>query len=183
MKKECAKCNEEKERTEFGKANGRKDGLQPYCKQCRKGYASKNKDKLAKYHREYRGREKYQEWLAEYVEKNKEYISSRSKKYRDKLKAKAFCRYGGYVCACCGETEEAFLAIDHINGGDTQHRKEIAKQGFGGNGIYYWLRKNNYPKGFQVLCHNCNWGKYVNNGICPHKENNNSSCNLISDRI
>jgi len=31
-----------------------------------------------------------------------------------------------------------------------------------------WLRKYNYPKGFQVLCHNCNMAKRF--GVCPHKE-------------
>ena len=43
------------------------------------------------------------------------------------------------------------------------------------NGIYFQgLQKkkiiiytNNYPKGFQVLCRNCNWGKY-SRGTCPH---------------
>jgi hypothetical protein len=31
-----------------------------------------------------------------------------------------------------------------------------------------WLRKNGFPKGFRVLCHNCNFahGHY---GYCPHK--------------
>jgi len=31
-----------------------------------------------------------------------------------------------------------------------------------------WLKKNNYPDGFQVLCMNCNLGKQRNNGVCPH---------------
>jgi len=25
-------------------------------------------------------------------------------------------------------------------------------------------------KKYQVLCYNCNLGKYINGGICPHKE-------------
>lgn len=32
--------------------------------------------------------------------------------------------YGG-ACACCGESREPFLAIDHIAGGGNKHRKEI----------------------------------------------------------
>jgi hypothetical protein len=31
------------------------------------------------------------------------------------------------------------------------------------------LCKNGFPKGFQTLCMNCNWGKYRNGGQCPHK--------------
>ena len=39
--------------------------------------------------------------------------------------------------------------------------------------IYDWLKKNNFPPGFQVLCGSCNFakGKY---GSCPHTwENSN----------
>ncbi len=25
------------------------------------------------------------------------------------------------------------------------------------------------PEGFQVLCWNCNLGKYYNGGVCPHR--------------
>lgn len=32
-----------------------------------------------------------------------------------------------------------------------------------------WQRKNNYPKGFQVLCHNCNLAKGFY-GKCPHQK-------------
>jgi hypothetical protein len=30
------------------------------------------------------------------------------------------------------------------------------------------LRRNNYPEGFQILCMNCQFGKRMNNGVCPH---------------
>lgn len=73
--------------------------------------------------------------------------------------------YGGPepACVCCGEREPLFLALDHINGGGHQQRKEL-----GSGGFYTWLRKNNYPAGFQVLCHNCNFGRQINGGACPH---------------
>lgn len=70
----------------------------------------------------------------------------------------------GSNCRCCGETEICFLAIDHINGGGNKHRKEV---GIGFN-FYMWLINNNFPEGFQVLCHNCNYAKY-SLGICPHQ--------------
>lgn len=75
--------------------------------------------------------------------------------------------YGGDPpkCLCCGEKEKLFLTIDHIQGGGNKHRKEIRKAG----GIAMWLVKNGFPEGFQVLCMNCNWGKYINSGKCPHK--------------
>jgi hypothetical protein len=67
-------------------------------------------------------------------------------------------------CACCGETELCFLSIDHINGGGNKERKKIR-----GN-FYSWFIKNNFPKGYQVLCMNCQFGRKCNNGVCPHKE-------------
>ena len=69
-------------------------------------------------------------------------------------------------CACCEESEIRFLTLDHIEGGGNRQRKSI------GTGITYWLWliKNNYPKGYQTLCMNCNWARYTNGGICPHKD-------------
>src|SRR5690606_38099756 len=74
--------------------------------------------------------------------------------------------YGG-KCACCGVATKEFLAIDHINGGGRQHRLSLHPRP-SSQTVYTWLRKNNYPEGFQVLCHNCNAAKsYYKNG-CPH---------------
>ena len=39
--------------------------------------------------------------------------------------------------------------------------------------FYAWLKRNNYPSGFQILCMNCQWGKLRNNGVCPHQERRN----------
>jgi hypothetical protein len=72
--------------------------------------------------------------------------------------------YGG-KCVCCGETIPQFLNIDHINNDGAKHRREIG----GSSGLQIWIEKNNYPKDFQILCYNCNVGKYLNGGVCPHK--------------
>lgn len=56
-----------------------------------------------------------------------------------------------------------FLTFEHIGGGGGAHRRET-----GGGGFISWLRKNNYPPGFEVLCMNCNHGRRVNAGTCPH---------------
>ena len=81
------------------------------------------------------------------------------------LKDAAFRAYGGYICACCGETEPIFLSIDHIDGGGYEQRKTI----HAGYSMYSWLKRHKYPEGFQVLCRNCNWGKHIK-GVCPHKK-------------
>lgn len=89
---------------------------------------------------------------------------------RAKVRAEVFEAYGGYKCACCGETEPMFLTIDHIaNDGNTHRRELVKKIGKGGTAFFDWLRRMKFPKGFQVLCRNCNWGKHANHGVCPHR--------------
>ncbi len=85
-------------------------------------------------------------------------------------KAKCMEGYGG-KCACCGETEIAFLSIDHVND-DGAHQRRIKQTGtVNGTGeqLYRWLIRNGFPKDhFQCLCMNCQWGKRLC-GTCPHK--------------
>jgi len=71
---------------------------------------------------------------------------------------------GNPTCNCCGEDIIQFLEIDHINGDGNKHRKEL-----GYDRIEGWLIRNNFPEGFQVLCCNCNKGKQLNGGKCPHE--------------
>jgi hypothetical protein len=82
--------------------------------------------------------------------------------YWRRLRIDAINFYGG-KCICCRESILEFLAIDHIDGGGNDHRKSIRTN------IYLWLKKNNYPDGFQILCHNCNMAKGFY-GICPHMQ-------------
>lgn len=82
-----------------------------------------------------------------------------------KLRKEVIEHYGG-KCACCGETMFEFLSIDHVNNNGAHHRNV---DGVKGDRILRYIRDNNYPKDFQVLCRNCNWGKFVNGGVCPHK--------------
>jgi hypothetical protein len=110
-----------------------------------------------KKHDKYRHNEEYRAKQAEY-----------QRRYRQKLKEKVFAAYGGFRCACCGETEHLFLSLDHINNDGCTMRK------YGGHPssayqFYNWLKQNNFPPDFEVLCMNCNHGKSRNNGVCPHK--------------
>jgi hypothetical protein len=86
-----------------------------------------------------------------------------------KLKLEAMDAYGGKRCACSGCPLPIpgidFLSIDHIENDGAQHGRAI---GQARRNIYRWLKQQGYPAGFQVLCFNCNMGKNVNGGICPH---------------
>ncbi len=60
-------------------------------------------------------------------------------------------------CAYCGITDQEVLCIDHIHNDGKEQRKIT---GFGSR-FYQWLITNNFPKGYQVLCFNCNHKKEV----------------------
>lgn len=162
--KTCSQCGQEKPTTEFYRRNEhrpRKTGFRSPCKMCRRKYnKTRNLKKAAERNRLYRKR-------------NPEKHKAAARKKRERLKDEVFAAYGGYVCACCGEIEPLFMTIDHINDNGAEHRKELFKGKRNGNGFYLWLKKHNYPKGFRVLCFNCNCGRARNNGVCPHKAESN----------
>jgi hypothetical protein len=86
------------------------------------------------------------------------------REYLIQLRDEVFSHYsnGQIKCACCGESERAFLTIDHIRPTNNKHDH--------GTNLYRRLKKENFPLGYQVLCYNCNIakGQY---GHCPHKNN------------
>jgi len=108
--------------------------------------------------------------------KNREKVCASQKACYVQVRLEALQHYSAKVpfCACCGETELVFLCFDHINDDGADHRREIGMaQGQtnvgatkGGNSFAYWLKKNDWPTGFQILCFNCNWAK--SHGGCPH---------------
>lgn len=107
---------------------------------------------------------KRSEYYKEWYKKNKDRHNAKTKENHKKNKEKVVNRYGG-KCSCCGENELDFLAIDHIDNNGNEHRKEVGS----GTRFASWLKRNNYPEGYQVLCHNCNFSKFINGGTCIHK--------------
>jgi len=107
-------------------------------------------------------------------EKRKLSITLHGDKYKDddfslpypkRLRLRVLNHYsnGTLQCKCCGEKIYEFLCLDHIKGGGNKERK---KTGYGPK-LYLWLIKNDFPIGYQVLCHNCNLAKGFY-GKCPH---------------
>jgi hypothetical protein len=96
----------------------------------------------------------------------KELRKEYDRKRRWKLKLDAIKAYGGH-CSVCGITNPQYLTIDHIHGGGAEHRKEVIgdKKQAGWN-FYLWLKKENYPPGFQPLCWNHNASKQTHNPLC-----------------
>lgn len=81
----------------------------------------------------------------------------------ERARQEMFDHYGR-ECRCCGESTPEFLTVDHVGGGGSAHRKRES----GAAAICGWLRKRGYPKGFQILCWNCNYAQRYGKP-CPHK--------------
>ena len=120
---------------------------------CRKYYYNnlekeRERNRL-KQHRFYRDRPEHMKVIA--------------KRSRDKAKLEILTHYGLGKCQCveCGEGRIACLSIDHINGNGVRQRKQLKAHG---STFYIWLRRNNFPNGYQTLCMNCQWIKRDNKG-------------------
>lgn len=162
--KRCTRCKEYKEESEYNKNGHSADGLAYYCKPCTSEY-NRLQHTL---HKSKEGRSLIKSKRAGAWNKspeNKERRAFTNKAYRQRIRMEVIKAYGG-KCECCGEPRREFLAIDHIEGGGNKHRKQLRR---GGHGFHHWLRNNNYPSGFRILCHNCNsaLGYYSR---CPHND-------------
>jgi len=115
--------------------------------------------------------EEYKQYRHNYYIKNRIKINIQMQALRQGLKLECLSHYGGNPpkCSCCGEAKIQFLTLDHIDGDGNKHRKGLRSAGYV---FYFWLRKHGFPEGLQVLCFNCNCGRQLNKGICPHKEMN-----------
>jgi hypothetical protein len=91
----------------------------------------------------------------------------RSIRHRIKLDVLTHYSGGQPNCRCCGATIIEFLTLDHMENNGAEHRRSI---GLSGSRFYRWIKANNYPSGYQVLCMNCNLGRHHNSGVCPHHQ-------------
>jgi hypothetical protein len=100
---------------------------------------------------------------------NKDIAHIYNRQYRDKIKFEVMNHYsnGKLCCVNCGIDVYPILTIDHINNDGAKHRLEVGggKRKASPSAMYAWLKRNNYPKGFQVLCQNCNFFKDLMNRI------------------
>jgi hypothetical protein len=128
-----------------------------YCKEHQKEWRKTERGKIAirksvkKYNSSTKGKKTRKEYM---------------KRHRQELKKEIFSHYGDR-CACCNKKKAIeFLTIDHIGGGGNKHRQNIGV--YAGTAFYRWLKRNNFPKGYRILCWDCNcsMGAY---GYCPHE--------------
>lgn len=85
--------------------------------------------------------------------------------FRRRLRLEVLTHYAGGekpACKCCGEETLEFLCLDHLEGSSRADYKEH------GNKFFAWLKRNDYPRKMQVLCHNCNEAKSLAGWCCVH---------------
>ncbi len=168
MKKICTWCKQEQPIEDFAiRKSYLRNGVRRFYKNetryshCRSCVTRRT---LQIYHAHPERRRKY---IAHIKLSNPDHFRRIGRETAARLRILVLKHYGGR-CACCGEDKTAFLAIDHIGGGGNRHRKKLKIAT-----IFRWLKKNGFPSGYRVLCHNCNMaiGFYKH---CPHEEENQS---------
>ena len=139
----CRECGKELNEETWGR--GRRKRRQRLCKECDAKRSlnnyRKHKDKATVYRRDHDQLLKFKT-LAHYSDTNPPQCANPFGQHEKPY------------------TDIVALSIDHINGGGNEHRKKVlgGKQS-GGAPFYRWLKKHRYPKGYQVLCMNCQWRK------------------------
>lgn len=139
-RKQCSKCKEWKETTEFWKYKRFKDGLACYCKSCKKVLD--------------------REWYKKYKESPANTLAERERSRlkanarHDRIKTAVLEKFGG-ICKKCGFSDPRALQIDHANGDGYQHRKTLK----GGYCSYLLQVLKDETDRYQLLCANCNWIK------------------------
>lgn len=104
---------------------------------------------------------------ARYRAANREAINRQKVEYATRLRYDVLDHYG-HQCVCCRiSTSDRFLSLDHITGGGADHRRTLKMSG--GAQFHKWLRDNDYPTEYQVLCWSCNGAKRQR-PACPHLE-------------
>ena len=123
----------------------------------RKKYNERHKPQLQEYQSRWYQEHREVRLLAAKTryEANRVPINNRAIRYRQKVKTEVITYYGNgkMVCVKCGFDDLRALTIDHINGGGGAHMRELGITA--GTKMYSWLRRNEYPKGYQTLCSNC----------------------------
>lgn len=127
----CTRCGEDKPESDFLRDNRTGKPRRP-CKVCHYEITAA--------------------WRARNRERWAKAVQDNAQRREQRMRDEMIAAYGG-KCAQCGEADPDVLELDHVSGNGAQHREQVA--GARNRSIKYWLRANNYPPGFQLLCANC----------------------------
>jgi hypothetical protein len=165
--KVCSNCGIKKQIDQFYFKKGNRDSHDGKCKTC------VNEERRNRYNCNEDHKEQIQKLNKKSYHKNIEarraYDRQRpridyNKKTRERIKRECFSNYCDGEIRCMTHQEHFnselhdvdVLTLDHINGGGRKMAEDIGiGSGAGGYRLYLYLKRNGYPKGFRVLCFNC----------------------------
>jgi hypothetical protein len=171
----CSVCKEYKPFDMFNNRSSSKDGKDRLCKYCYQQYCRRiaeekqngtyqSKCRQARLTDEQRESKRLEqiEYQKKYRQEKRTKINLQKKSKMLQSKIEGMKIYGG-CCQCCGESNEKFLTLEHLNGRDKSKKRRT--------GLAAWniARIEGYPDTYTVLCFNCNCAKGIY-GVCPHQE-------------
>ena len=118
------------------------------------------KDYMKIYNQLPKVKQQKREWKKKHIH-TPEYLFNR-RRNQEQCKMDCFFIYSdGYMkCKKCGYENISALTLDHINNDGAKERKQFKLAGYGST-FFRYLKQNNFPDGYQVLCRNCNWEKHL----------------------
>src|SRR5579875_2419722 len=128
MTKFCPKCLQDKPTSAFGKAKDRRDGLQPYCRDCRRSIDKAFYDKTPE---------------------RRENIRGSRAAARSAAQAYVLAYLAEHPCSDCGEDDIVVLDFDHVRGTKRMAVAEMVRRGFAIATIQLEIDK------CEVRCANC----------------------------
>lgn len=81
------------------------------------------------------------------------------RRWEKNVRFEVISHYGG-ECRCCGEQLFEFLTV---------YPKASAEKQPARKNVFLWLRQQNFPPNWVVLCWNC-FKAYDSLGFCPHRD-------------
>jgi len=155
--KRCSRCGQDKPATDFYSNQSRADGLSDWCRACTK--ESQRDGYVAAPQRAHAATMRWRN-------ANREQFNAARRARHHRLRHEVLTAYGGR-CTCCGESEEAFLTLEHKNGVPIAHRQSNGKR-LSSTDIYAAVKREGFPDDYTILCMNCN-GARARLGYCPHE--------------
>lgn len=122
----CGKCDEEKPNEAFGK---RRNGLQPFCRECNRAYQKKH----------------YQENRETYHAKRVKYDLQR----RMEIVGLLLEYFSSHPCVDCGEKDAVVLQFDHVRDTKTLNVSDMI------HGRFRWSKILKEIEKCDVRCANC----------------------------
>jgi hypothetical protein len=154
---------------------GKRDNIPRYNRQYYESHKDEIRKQQADYHRKWyaQNKETHREYNKKWSHENKGLVKEYNRKGLLNLKVEVFLVYSHTDPPQCanpyGQHKEPYtdlraLTLDLISGGHSEKGLPTGKA------LYFKLKREGYPEGWQVLCMNCQWVKKFENHEWGHHD-------------